>query len=52
MVKYNDDQLGAGEEEDGGPWGRQDQQGSTHDQILLQTAVDDYVKNFQAEPVQ
>ncbi len=52
MAGYNDDQLGAGEEREGGgaegvcPESRQ----SEYDMMLLQTAVEDFEKNFLENP--
>lgn len=45
MAEYNDEQLGAGGE-DGGVAECPDPK---HDRMLLQTAVDDFDKNFREE---
>jgi len=51
MVQYNDDQLGAGDEEQEavgmvGGVGRDDEQRIDYDQMLLQSAMEDFANNF------
>ena len=55
MAGYSDEQLGAGageeEEEDVTAEGRcPDPRHSEYDKMLLQTAVEDFEKNFEEEP--
>ena len=53
MAGYTEDQLGAGEEEEerggGGAEGSECKQ-SDYDMMLLQTAVEDFEKNFLEHP--
>ena len=51
MVQYNDDQLGAGDEEQEevglvGAAKKEDERRAEYDQMLLQSAVDDFTRNF------
>ena len=48
MVQYSDDLLGAGEEEEElvGGARRDEHRRAEYDEILLQTAMEDFEKNF------
>lgn len=49
MAEYNDEQLGAGEEDGGGCVAEGACKQSEYDQMLLKTAVEDFDKHFKDE---
>jgi hypothetical protein len=49
MVEYNDEALGAGEKDGGGGEECLNPRQSEYDMVLLQTAVEDFDKNFKEE---
>lgn len=55
MSGYNAERLGAGEEEGGGAPAEgacPDSNQSEYDRMLLQTAMEDFERNFMEEPTQ
>lgn len=52
MVSYNDDQIGAGEVEGAAEGTCPNPQHAEYDQLLLQTALKDFEKNFQEDSKQ